>query len=68
MIKAALPYNEIERLKALGCFNLLDSLPEEDFDNITFPTSVICQTPINLISLVDKDKLFFKSHLGLDVN
>jgi hypothetical protein len=65
---ASLPNNEIERLKALGSYNLLDTLPEEDFDNITYPASVICQTPVNLISLVEKDKQYFKSRLGLSAN
>ncbi len=59
------PFNESERLEALASYNLLDTLPEEDFDNITFLASVICQTPFSLISLVDKDRQFFKSRLGL---
>ncbi len=67
MIKAESPSNETERLKALSAYNLLDTLPEEDFDRITYLASVICQTPISLISLIDKDRQFFKSKFGIDV-
>ncbi len=68
MTPPPLPFNDSERLKALGKYNLLDTLPEEDFDNITYLASVICQTPISLISLIDKDRQFFKSHLGININ
>ncbi len=68
MITSNYPNNEGERLKALDSYHLLDTLQEEEFDNITYLASVICQTPISLITLVDKDRQFFKSHLGLDVS
>lgn len=68
MVKAAIPNNEIERLKALGRYNLLDTLPEEDFERITFLASLICQAPISLISLVDENRQFFKSHFGVEVS
>ena len=68
MITPSLPLNENERLKALNGYHLLDTLPEEDFDNITYLASVICQTPISLITLIDKDRQFFKSRLGIDIN
>jgi PAS domain S-box-containing protein len=65
MISTPLPFNEKSRLKALNGYNLLNSLPEEDFDNITYPASEICQTPISFISLVDKNRPFFKTPMGL---
>ena len=68
MIIPPLSLNENDRLKALNSYHLLDTLPEEDFDNITYLASVICQTPISIISLIDQDRQFFKSHLGIDIN
>jgi PAS domain S-box-containing protein len=68
MKKAPLHPNESERLDALISVELLDTLPETDFDQITFLASQICQTPIALISLVDKDRQWFKSKVGLAAN
>jgi hypothetical protein len=50
---APLPADEPERLKALQEFQVLDSMPEQAFDDIVFLASHICQTPIALVSLVD---------------
>ncbi|WP_375510929.1 hypothetical protein [uncultured Nostoc sp.] len=50
-----LPDNEAERLKALADYNILDTLPEEAFDDLTALAAYICKTPIVLISLVDAD-------------
>lgn len=59
---------ETERLKALLDLNLLDSMPEREFDNITQLAAYICETPIALISLVDADRQWFKSRHGLTVD
>ncbi len=56
---------ESDRLKALQNTHLLDSLPEEDFDSITRLASFICDTPIALFSLVDENRQWFKSRVGL---
>lgn len=59
---------EQERIEALKSLNVLDTLPEQVFDDITYLASLICNTPIALISLVDENRQFFKSHFGLDVS
>jgi PAS domain S-box-containing protein len=65
MQSAHKPPNEKQRLAALESLNILDSLPETDFDQITFLASQICGTPIALISLVDENRQWFKSKVGL---
>lgn len=59
---------EAERITELKKYNILDTLSEADFDNITSLLASICEVPISLISLLDKDRVFFKSHIGLDFN
>ncbi|MBC7567025.1 MAG: PAS domain S-box protein [Pedobacter sp.] len=59
---------EAERLKALHNYTILDSGPEEDFDRVTKLASLICDMPISLISLIDEERQWFKSKLGLEVN
>ena len=62
------PGNENERLTALNSYNVLDTLPEKEYDAITRLASYICQVPIALISLIDDNRQWFKSKVGLDVN
>lgn len=58
---------EQERLNALKSYDILDSLPEDEYDDITRLASEICQTPISLISLLDDSRQWFKSNHGLQV-
>jgi signal transduction histidine kinase len=60
-----LSLNENERLASLRSYNILDTVAEKDFDDLTTLASTICQTPIALISLVDTERQWFKSHIGL---
>ncbi len=64
-IAPAVPENEDERLAALNRFALLDSPAEDAFDAITRLAAEICGTSIALISLVDRDRQWFKSNHGL---
>lgn len=59
--------SEHERLQALHEYEIMDSLPEEDYDSITTLASQICGTPISLISLLDDRRQWFKSSVGLQV-
>lgn len=58
---------EEERLKLLDSYSILDTLPEEDYDNLTKLAAEICQTPISLITLLDDHRQWFKSHHGLNI-
>lgn len=60
-----IPSNESERLMALRQLHMLDTAAEKDFDDITLLASQICDAPISYISLLDKDRQWFKSSKGL---
>lgn len=61
----AIALHDLERLAALESSALLDSSAEEAFDQFTRLASSIIQTPVALVSLVDRDRQFFKSNVGL---
>jgi anti-sigma regulatory factor (Ser/Thr protein kinase) len=58
--------NETDRLAALRKYRILDTDPEQAFDDLALLASQICGTPIALISLVDENRQWFKSHVGLE--
>ncbi|MCB4797536.1 sensor histidine kinase [Neotamlana laminarinivorans] len=68
MIKPELPKNEKQRLQALKNYDILDTGPEYDLDNITELTASICDVPIAIITLLDSERNFFKSRIGIDFN
>lgn len=65
MQKPPIPANEAERLAALKSKNLLDTPREERFDRITRNAAEKLQVPISTISLIDKDREWFKSSVGV---
>ena len=59
------PANEQARLVALDKYAILDTDPEQAFDDLTQLASFVCKTPIALISLIDEDRQWFKSRVGI---
>ncbi len=58
---------ETERLAALRRYRILDTKPEQAFDDLTLLASHICNTPFALITLVDADRQWFKARFGIAV-
>jgi PAS domain S-box-containing protein len=64
---APLPNDEARRLRSLAAADLLDTPPDPAFDHLTELAAALCETPIALFSLVDRDRQWFKSRVGLEV-
>lgn len=62
-----IPTNESRRLKVLWQYDVLDTVPEEVFDDLTELAAYICEAPIALISLVDEDRQWFKARVGVTI-
>jgi signal transduction histidine kinase len=68
MIIPEKPHNESERLRALRSYEVLDTLSEREYDQLTAIASQICGCRMSLISLIDEDRQWFKARVGLDVS
>ncbi len=68
MMSAPIPANEAGRLAALARYDIIDTLPEKEFDDIAWLATHICGTPIALITFVDAGRQWFKSRVALDIS
>ena len=59
------PDNEADRLRALSRYQILDTAPEAGYDDLVSIASAICGMPMGSVSLIDADRQWFKSRLGL---
>jgi len=66
-MKASLIEQEEMRLALLRGYNILDTAPEDGFEEITKLAAEICDVPISLISLVDEDRQWFKAKVGIEI-
>jgi len=64
-MKASLPANETARLECLRRYRILDTAPEAVFDDLAALAAHVCGAPIALISLIDGERQWFKSAVGL---
>lgn len=63
-----IPDNELQRLAALKRYNILDTLPDDAFDDATRLVAYICGVPIAHISFIDETRQWFKSEIGIGVS
>jgi|HubBroStandDraft_6_1064221.scaffolds.fasta_scaffold01339_6 PAS domain S-box-containing protein len=67
-MKAPLPENEAARLEALHRYAILDTVPEQDFDDLSRLAALICGTRMAMVTFVDSNRQWFKSKIGLEVD
>ena len=65
-INLPIPENEKKRLEALGRYNIMDTLPEKEFEDIAALASYICNVPIAHVSFIDDKRQWFKAKVGMD--
>ncbi len=58
---------EAARLEALRRYEILDTPPDGAFDRLTALAARLCDTPMSVVSIVDTDRIWFKSRYGVDV-
>lgn len=62
------PYDEEDRLAAVRRYDILDTPPDGAFDRVTALAARFCEVPISTISIVDHDRIWFKSASGVEVD
>ena len=65
---APLPIDEDARLENLESYDILDTLPEQAYDDIVRLAAIICGSAMGFITMIDRDRQWFKATLGLDVS
>jgi GAF domain-containing protein len=66
-MKATMSTTEAARLAALNRYAILDTEPEQSFDDLVVLASFVCKTPIATLSLVDDHRQWFKSKVGVEI-
>lgn len=65
--RSNIPIHEVRRRRSLRRYQILDTPPERTFDRIAHLAAQLLDTPVAVISLVDADRVWFKSHHGIDI-
>src|ERR1700727_2699837 len=68
MFSAPIPDNDAERLATLHSYAILDTAPEQGYEDETALATQFCGTPYSTITFVDKDRQWFKSEVGFGTN
>ncbi len=68
MMRITLPGDEAARLEALRQYEIMDTLPEKAFDDLTRLAAHICGTPIAGVILIGRDRQWLKSKVGLEIS
>ncbi|ETX30617.1 histidine kinase dimerization/phosphoacceptor domain -containing protein [Roseivivax isoporae] len=66
-MRAPTPENQAERLEELASYGILDTAAEASFDEVAALVKTLCDVPIALVSLVDRDRQWFKARDGFDL-
>lgn len=66
MTSESFPFDERLRQQEVESYSILNSLPEKDYDNLVHIVAQICQTPISFIIIIDNNRQWFKSRIGID--
>ena len=67
-MKAPIPHNDAKRIEVLWQYDVLDTVPEEIFDDLAELAARICEAPIAMITLVDEKRQWFKSRIGVSIS
>jgi GAF domain-containing protein len=67
MLNPTAMLTEAARLRALQSYGVLDTDPEPELDELARAAAVACQVPVGLVSLVDRERQFFKARIGIDL-